>query len=224
MSHELRTPLNAILGFSELLLDAESKRQPERARRYLGNIRKSGQHLLVMVSEILDLSKIEAGRMELDCSALRLADVVDPTISMLEPQATAKNIRLSVSIDEDLDLIADPVRLQQVLLNLLSNAVKFTPEGGEVSLSATADDSEVCITVKDTGSGIAKEDQARIFEKFEQAVNGRDKTAEGTGLGLALTKSLVELHGGAISLESERGAGATFRVRLPRNGVAETAA
>ena len=224
MSHELRTPLNSILGFSELLMDAQSKHQPERATRYLGNIHKSGQHLLVMVSEILDLSKIEAGRMELDRSPLRLADVVEPTMSILEPLAAAKKIQLQVSVEEDLELVADPVRLQQVLLNLLSNAVKFTPERGQVTLTATGDQSAVIITVKDTGAGIAKEHQARIFEKFEQLVNGRDKAAEGTGLGLALTKSLVELHGGVISLESEPGAGATFRVRLPRDGAAKTAA
>ena len=218
MSHELRTPLNSILGFSELLMkSADPALQSERTARYLANIHQSGQHLLDMVSEILDVSKIEAGRMQLDRTPLRLAEVVEPTLLAIESLAAAKGIRVRSSVADDLQLIADPVRLRQVLLNLLSNAVKFTPGEGEVTVTAEADEDMVTISVTDTGVGIAKEDQARIFEKFEQLVNGRDKNAEGTGLGLSLSKSLVELHGGTITLDSELGAGSTFRVHLPRN-------
>jgi signal transduction histidine kinase len=216
MSHELRTPLNAILGFSQLLLRNQVPGETgEREVRYVNNIHSSGTHLLGLVSEILDLAQVEAGRVELNKTTVSLHDLVELTIAGLEPLAAANGLQLRASVGAELEVFADRSRLQQVLLNLLSNAIKFTPPAGVVQVSASATAEEVTISVRDTGCGIAEADQARVFEKFEQVAGGRMRTAEGTGLGLALTKALVELHGGTIDLQSELGKGTTVTVKLP---------
>ena len=217
MSHELRTPLNAILGFSQLLLRNQIPGQTsEREVRYVNNIHTSGTHLLGLVSEILDLAQVEAGRVELHKTTVSLRDLVEHTIAGLEPLTAGNGLQLTANVEAGLEVIADRSRLQQILLNLLSNAIKFTPPAGVVHVSASATAEEVCLSVRDTGCGIAQADQARVFEKFEQVAGGRMRAAEGTGLGLALTKALVELHGGTISLQSELGKGTTVVVKLPR--------
>jgi signal transduction histidine kinase len=216
MSHELRTPLNAILGFSQLLMQKhENGSADEREVRYVSNIHTSGTHLLGLVSEILDLAQIEAGRAELHKTMVMLDNLVEITIAGLEPLAMTNGLHLTASVGAEIELQADYSRLQQILLNVLSNAIKFTPPGGEVRVTAETTAEEVTISVRDTGCGIPKEDQARVFEKFEQVAGGRMRAAEGTGLGLALTKALVELHGGTIGLESEPGKGTTVSVTLP---------
>ncbi|MFI5267230.1 MAG: ATP-binding protein [Chloroflexota bacterium] len=216
MSHELRTPLNAILGFSQLLLRNQVPGETgEREVRYVNNIHTSGTHLLSLVSEILDLAQVEAGRVELHKTTVSVHELVELTIAGLEPLANAKGLQLTTSVSPEIELSADRGRLQQILLNLLSNAIKFTPPAGEVDVSASRTTEEVTLSVRDTGCGIAEEDLARVFEKFEQVGGGRMRGVEGTGLGLAVTKALVELHGGTIGLQSELGKGTTVIVRLP---------
>jgi signal transduction histidine kinase len=216
MSHELRTPLNAIIGFSEVLIERMFGEVNEKQAEYLKDIHESGRHLLSLINDILDLSKIEAGRMELELSSFDLPGAVSNAMTLVRERAQRHGIQLGLDMDPRLgEFQADERKVKQILLNLLSNAVKFTPDGGRVDVSAKLDTDKVQIAVKDTGVGIAPEDHAAVFEEFKQV--GRDYTrkAEGTGLGLALTKRLVELHGGEISLESTLGKGATFTVKLP---------
>ena len=216
MSHELRTPLNAILGFSQLLLRNQIPGHTgEREVRYVNNIHTSGTHLLGLVSEILDLAQVEAGRVELSKVTFSLHDLVELTIAGLEPLAVSKGLQVTASVGSELEVFADRSRLKQILLNLLSNAIKFTPAAGVVQVSASATAADVTLSVRDTGCGIAEADQVRVFEKFEQVAGGRMRAAGGTGLGLALTKALVELHGGTIDLQSELGIGTTVTVKLP---------
>ncbi|EWT02635.1 histidine kinase [Intrasporangium oryzae NRRL B-24470] len=216
MSHELRTPLNAVIGFSEVLLERMFGELNERQEDYLQDIHAAGRHLLALLGDILDLSKIEAGRMELDVTSFPIADVLDQTIALVRERATLHGIRLTLDADESLGLVdADELRLKQVLLNLLSNAVKFTPDGGRVEVHATREDDSLVITVSDTGVGIEADDQVRIFDSFQQG--GRSaSTAEGTGLGLTLTKRIVELHGGRMWLVSTPGEGSTFGLSIPQ--------
>jgi signal transduction histidine kinase len=221
MSHELRTPLNSILGFSDVLGSAENLN--DRQKKYLSNIRTSGQHLLALINDILDLAKIEAGKMEVHPVDLSVRDLVERVAASMLPLAERKNIDLQWDVDPRVPvLFQDAGKLQQVLNNLVSNAVKFTPEGGRIRVRALpADEDHLDIIVADTGIGIPLEDQAKIFDKFRQGRNvaGRHDTLsrdfEGTGLGLSIVKELCKLLGGEVSVESEFGKGSTFTVRLP---------
>jgi signal transduction histidine kinase len=216
MSHELRTPLNAILGFSEVLAERMFGEVNEKQAEYLQDILSSGRHLLSLINDILDLAKVEAGRLELELGRFHLPTALDNALTLVQERATRHGIRLTQTVDQRVgDIVADERKVKQILLNLLSNAVKFTPEGGRVGVTVTAADGVVTIAVSDTGVGIAPEDQAAIFEEFRQV--GRDDTRkqEGTGLGLTLAKKFVELHGGRIGVESQVGQGSTFTFTLP---------
>ncbi len=222
MSHELRTPLNSIIGFSEVLDSIKSL--DDKQRRYVQNIQKSGRMLLDMINDILDLAKIESGKMELRLADFRIEGVIQAQCDFFRPQTERKNIDLDIEIEPDLpDMFQDQAKVQQMLSNLLSNAIKFTPEGGRINVRAKRDPEggELLLTVSDTGVGIAEEDQAAIFEKFRQGTavmaQGDAITREysGTGLGLSIVKELCKLLGGEVSLESELGRGSTFSVHLP---------
>ncbi len=216
MSHELRTPLNAIIGFSEVLAERLFGEMNDKQAEYVRDINESGQHLLSLINDILDLSKIEAGRLELDPSDFDLATAVDNTLSLVRERAHRRGIALHCTVDPKLTTIrADERKVKQVLLNLLSNALKFTPEGGAIEVRATAYDDRTEIAVSDTGVGIAPEDQEAVFEEFRQ-VGAKAKKIEGTGLGLAISRKFIELHGGRIWVTSQVGAGSTFTFTLPR--------
>jgi len=215
MSHELRTPLNAIIGFSEVLTERMFGELNEKQDEYLKDIYASGQHLLSLINDILDLSKIEAGRMELEVTDFDLPNAIDNALILVRERTTRRGITLGHSVDERLGSIrGDERKVKQVLLNLLSNALKFTPEGGRIDVRAVPHDGVAEIAVADTGVGIAPEDQEAVFEEFRQ-VGTADKKVEGTGLGLALSRKFIELHGGRIWVESEPGKGSTFRFTLP---------
>ena len=216
MSHELRTPLNAIIGFSEVLRERMFGELNDKQADYLKDIHESGQHLLSLINDILDLSKIEAGRMELELSNFHLPTAISNALVLVRERAMRHGVQLHSEIDPRLaEFQADERKVKQVLLNLLSNAVKFTPEGGRVDVSAKLDTDCVEIAVRDTGAGIAPEDQASLFEEFKQVGRDSARKAEGTGLGLALTKRFVELHGGKIRVDSAPGKGSTFAFTLP---------
>jgi GAF domain-containing protein len=216
MSHELRTPLNAIIGFSEVLGERMFGELNEKQAEYTEDILSSGRHLLSLINEILDLSKVEAGRMELELATFDLPLAIDNARTFVRERATKHGINLDVTVDERLgDFVGDERKIKQVLLNLLSNAVKFTPEGGRIGIKARQADGSVEISVSDTGIGIAPEDQAKIFEEFRQVGSDYAHKVEGTGLGLTLAKKFVELHGGKIWVESEVGKGSTFSFILP---------
>jgi signal transduction histidine kinase len=217
MSHELRTPLNAIIGFSEVLLEELFGALNPKQRDYLTDIRGSGTHQLSLINDILDLSKVEAGRLELELAPVSVAEAISAGITLVRERAANHGISLDSEVAPDLPLIrADGRKLKQVMLNLLTNAVKFTPAGGRVVARAAACDGEIVISVSDTGVGIEVADQERIFAEFEQTRHGK-AAEEGTGLGLTLCKKLVELHGGRIWVESESGVGSTFTFTLPMN-------
>jgi signal transduction histidine kinase/DNA-binding response OmpR family regulator len=217
MSHELRTPLNAVIGFSDVLLERMFGELNAKQDEYLRDIRGSGRHLLALLNDILDLSKVEAGRMELELAPVAVADVVEHGVTMLRERAASKGISLEHEVDADVGVVlADELRLKQVLLNLLTNAVKFTPDGGAVTVRARAAGDEFHVEVADTGIGIPEADRERIFEAFNQGDRRARSSAEGTGLGLTLTKRIVELHGGRMWLRaSEPGPGSTFGFALP---------
>jgi two-component system, NtrC family, sensor kinase len=215
MSHELRTPLNAIIGFSEVLAERMFGEINDKQAEYLSDILDSGRHLLSLINDILDLSKIEAGRMELNLSDFDLPTAVDNTLMLMRERAHRREIALECTVDEGLVTIrADERKVKQVLLNLLSNALKFTLEGGRIDVRASMCDAKVVISVTDTGVGIAPEDQATVFEEFRQ-VGAASKKVEGTGLGLAISRKFVELHGGRMWVESEVGKGSTFAFTVP---------
>ena len=215
MSHELRTPLNAVIGFSEVLLERMFGEINERQEEYLRDIWNSGKHLLELLNDILDLSKVEAGHMQLEPSEFVLADALEYGLSLVRERAARHAIDLELLVDSNVaTIVADELRIKQVVLNLLSNAVKFTPDGGRVSVRAGSHDDEVTVTVTDNGVGVERSDQARIFESFQQGGRAAPKT-EGTGLGLTLSKRIVELHGGRIWVESEVGVGSTFGFTVP---------
>jgi signal transduction histidine kinase len=215
MSHELRTPLNAVIGFSEVLQDRLFGELNDKQAEYVADIHTSGRHLLALINDILDLSKIEAGRMELQLNSFALADVLQSSVDLMRERATRNGISLRLEVDPSAGAIeADERKLKQVLFNLLSNAVKFTARGGHVNVTARSNGDEVIVSVHDDGVGIAPEDQARIFEEFEQV--GTAQRQEGTGLGLALSRRFVELHGGRLWVESAPGQGSTFTFNLPR--------
>jgi signal transduction histidine kinase len=216
MSHELRTPLNAIIGFSEVLGERMFGELNEKQAEYTEDILSSGRHLLSLINEILDLSKVEAGRMELELATFDLPLAIDNARTFVRERATKHGINLDVTVDERLgDFVGDERKIKQILLNLLSNAVKFTPEGGRIGINARQADGSVEISVSDTGIGIAPEDQPKIFEEFRQVGSDYAHKTEGTGLGLTLAKKFVELHGGKIWVESEVGKGSTFTFTLP---------
>jgi signal transduction histidine kinase len=221
MSHELRTPLNAIIGFSEVLHERMFGELNEKQAEYLQDILTSGRHLLSLINDILDLSKVEAGRMELELATFDLPAAVDNAVTLVRERAARHGITLDLYMDPAVGVvIADERKVKQILLNLLSNAVKFTQDGGRVSVTASTVDGtvdppgDIEIAVTDTGVGIAPEDQVTIFQEFRQVGSGAQRQ-EGTGLGLTLTKKFVELHGGRIWVTSEVGKGSTFRFTIP---------
>jgi signal transduction histidine kinase len=214
MSHELRTPLNAIIGFSEVLQEQMFGELNERQLAYVNDVLEAGRHLLSLINDVLDLAKIEAGRMELELSEVAIPEVLRSAVSMHSERASRGGIELALSSEpEEIVVTADERRVRQIVFNLLSNAVKFTPSGGRIDITAQADDGQLEVAVADTGPGIPPEDIESIFQEFEQAADG--KKAEGTGLGLPLSRKLVELHGGHLWAESQPGHGSTFRFTLP---------
>jgi signal transduction histidine kinase len=214
MSHELRTPLNAIIGFSEVLHEKMFGELNERQLAYVEDVLEAGKHLLSLINDVLDLAKIEAGKMELELSRVSIPEVLHNAVSMHSDRASRGEVELSLTTEpKEITISADGRRVRQIVFNLVSNAVKFTPAQGRVEVSARLDDSRVEIAVADTGPGIAPEELETIFEEFKQATNG--KRDEGTGLGLPLSRRLVELHGGRLWAESEIGRGSTFRFTLP---------
>jgi signal transduction histidine kinase len=225
MSHELRTPLNAIIGFSEVLSEQMFGEVNEKQLEYLKDIHSSGHHLLSLINDILDLSKIEAGRMELELSGFDLQLLLENTLTLVRERATRHGLTLTLDVDDGIDeWVADQRKVKQVVINLLSNAVKFTPPGGSVTLRARrvgqangADAVEVAVI--DTGVGIAPAEQSLVFEEFRQASGDYLRKSEGTGLGLSLAKRFVELHGGAMRVESEVGKGSTFAFILPQRSL-----
>jgi signal transduction histidine kinase/CheY-like chemotaxis protein len=219
MSHELRTPLNAIIGFSEVLLERMFGELNERQDDYLRDIWSSGKHLLELLNDILDLSKIEAGQMVLNRSEFAVRECLEYCLSMVRERALKQRILLSLEVNPEVALLdADRLRFRQVVLNLLSNAVKFTPDGGRVDVRASIRDQDLVVEVADTGPGVAAEDRQRIFDAFQQGAQHPEQT-EGTGLGLTLSKRILELHGGRIWVESEAGNGSTFGFALPTGSV-----
>jgi signal transduction histidine kinase/DNA-binding response OmpR family regulator len=224
MSHELRTPLNAVIGFSEVLLERMFGDLNDRQEEYLRDILSSGRHLLELLNDILDLSKVEAGRMDIQRSTFPVQETLEYGLSMVRERALRHEITLSLDVAPEVDLIeADELRIKQVMLNLLSNAVKFTPDGGEVVVRARVDGPELVVTVSDTGIGIAPDDRERIFDSFQQAGRGVQQQ-EGTGLGLTLSKRILELLGGRMWLETEVGVGSTFGFAIPLGTTAEPSA
>jgi signal transduction histidine kinase len=214
MSHELRTPLNAIIGFSDVLHEQMFGELNERQLAYVDDIREAGRHQLSLINELLDLAKIEAGRMELELAQVAIPDVLRAAVSMHAERASRGGIELSLRTDpKEIVVIADELRVRQVVFNLLSNSVKFTPPQGRIDVSARLEGGNVEVAVADTGQGLSAEDLETIFEEFGQTTEG--KQAEGTGLGLPLSRKLVELHGGRLWAESEPGHGSIFRFTLP---------
>ena len=216
VSHELRTPLNSIIGFSELLKEQLVGPLNEKQLHYVQNILQSAEHLLSIINDILDLSKVEAGMMEVKPEVISLKDLIESSLTMVGERAAKHRISLSMEIGEGIGTVrTDPTRLKQILFNLLSNAVKFTPDGGSVSVKARKLDGEIQISVSDTGIGIPKEKMEEIFEPFVQLDGSLSRRYEGTGLGLALTRRLVELLGGRIWVESQLGKGSAFHFTIP---------
>ena len=216
MSHELRTPLNAVIGFSEVLLERMFGEVNAKQEDYLKDILSSGRHLLSLINDILDLSKVEAGRMELEPSRFEVAAAVHNAMTLVRERAQRHGIALGAELAPDLgEVVADERKFKQILLNLLTNAVKFTPDGGRVDVSARRGADALEVAVRDTGIGIAREDQQAVFEEFRQVGRHYTNKQEGTGLGLALTRRFVELHGGAVRLESVPGKGSTFTFTIP---------
>jgi signal transduction histidine kinase len=223
MSHELRTPLNAIIGFSEVLIERMFGELNEKQDEYLRDIFSSGRHLLSLINDILDLSKIEAGKMELELGRFDLPAALENALTLVKGRAGTHGIALGLDVDRRLsEVVGDERKIKQVLVNLLSNAVKFTPEGGRVEVRAAPADGGVEIAVSDTGIGIAPEDQEAVFEEFRQVGTDYARKREGTGLGLALTKRIIELHGGRIWVKSEVGKGSTFTFSLPERSWPES--
>jgi signal transduction histidine kinase len=216
MSHELRTPLNVIMGFSELMLDEVPGKINEEQRQCLGDMLTSSRHLLGLINEVLDLSKVEAGKVELRLKNIALSELLESVTSAMTAVISQRRQSLDVDLDEELPLLyADEARLRQVFFNLLSNASKFTPDGGKIKIKASRKDNFCQLTVSDNGIGIKKEELKQIFEPFYQADNLMTRERRGTGLGLTLVKEIVEMHGGQIWVENEYGKGSNFIFTLP---------
>jgi signal transduction histidine kinase len=215
MSHELRTPLNAILGYTELLVDGTYGDLPEAANGVLGRVERSGRHLLSLINDVLDISKIEAGQLNLALGTYTMKDVVQTVAVSVEALIRDKGLTLPVNVPDDLpDGFGDHRRLTQVVLNLVGNAIKFTDEG-QVAIDVHVEHSNFVVAVSDTGPGIAPEEQKRIFEEFQQVENTVTRKKGGTGLGLAISKRIVEMHGGQLAVESAVGKGSTFTFVVP---------
>jgi signal transduction histidine kinase len=215
MSHELRTPLNAILGYSELVLDDIYGAVPEKARAALERVQSNGKHLLGLINDVLDLAKIEAGKLTLSLADYAMDEVVASVVAAVEALAAEKHLALTVDVPSDLPIgHGDEQRIRQVLLNLVSNAIKFT-DAGEVTITARVGDGAFQVAVSDTGPGISAEDQAKLFQEFQQADSSSTRTKGGTGLGLAISRRFIDLHGGRIRVESAPGHGSTFTFELP---------
>jgi signal transduction histidine kinase len=215
MSHELRTPLNAILGYAELIMDGLYGETPGKMRDVLDRIQKNGKHLLGLINDVLDLSKIEAGQLSLALTDYSLKDVVQSVFSAVEPLASEKRLAFTIDVPPKLPQgHGDERRITQVLLNLVGNAIKFT-DAGEVAINAAAQNGSFTVAVRDTGPGISQSDQGKIFEEFQQADNSTTKAKGGTGLGLAIARRIMEMHGGKLWVESEIGQGSTFTFSLP---------
>jgi signal transduction histidine kinase len=215
MSHELRTPLNAILGYTELILDGIYGETPEKAQAVLKRVESNGKHLLGLINDVLDLSKIEAGQLKLSLAEYSIKDVVYNVVSGVEPLATKKKLDFKVDVRPDIPLgRGDEQKLTQVLLNLTGNAIKFT-DVGEVAITVTAANGSYTVAIHDTGPGISTADQDKLFQQFQQADNSITKSKGGTGLGLAISKRIIEMHGGRIWVESRPGQGSTFSLTLP---------
>ena len=215
VSHELRTPLHSITGFTDLLAEQVAGKLSEKQSHYLERISRSARHLLSLINDLLDLSRIEAGHLEIRQEYFPALEALVEVLETIMPQAAAKHIAITHTLAPDLALVADRTRFKQMLFNLLSNAVKFTPEGGRVEIGAEASEHFIDISVRDNGIGIPKDEQKAIFDEFYQAGATTRGVREGTGLGLAITRRLVEGHGGTISVESEPGKGSCFTIRLP---------
>lgn len=216
MSHELRTPLNSIIGFSDILLENIAGPINEKQEKYILNIQNSGKHLLNLINDILDLSKVEAGKTEVHYEVFNVREIVTDVVTIVKPLAQKKNIELKVDIAEGISTLnADKTKFKQILYNLLSNAIKFTGEKGEVNLSATRIDNLLKIDVTDTGIGIAREDIGKLFQPFRQIESNPSRNYQGTGLGLVLVKNFVELHAGNIQVKSEKEVGTTFSFSIP---------
>ena len=216
MSHELRTPLNAVIGFSEVLQQGMVGELNEKQSEYINYVHTSGSHLLSLINDILDLSKVEAGRMELDVTRFSVAVAIDNALTLVRERATRHGLTLENTLDPAVgEIDADERKFKQILLNLLSNAVKFTPEGGQITVAARTVNDMVEVSVTDSGIGIAPEDCEAVFEEFRQVGQDAERKAQGTGLGLALTKKFIELHGGRVWLTSTLGKGSTFFFTLP---------
>jgi len=217
MSHELRTPLNSINGFSEVLFDETFGPLNEKQKKYVNNVLTSGKHLLLLINQILDMAKVEAGKMRLSLSILPMKNLLNEISLLVADMAIKKKLHMSLEIEDDLpDIEADELKVKEVIYNLLSNAVKFTPEGGNIGMRAKKINSEIEIVVWDTGIGIAMENMGKIFEGFFRVDTPYSRVTEGTGLGLPLSRKLVELHGGTLSVESEDlNKGASVRFTLP---------
>jgi two-component system CheB/CheR fusion protein len=216
MSHELRTPLNSIIGFSEVLHDQAFGPLNPKQTKYVDNVLTSGQHLLSLINDILDLSKVEAGKMTVEARSFVVRPMLENALILVKERAMKRGLMLSLEAPDDLTVSADERMLKQILFNLLSNAVKFTEPGGRIAVTAERAGDDLRVSVADTGIGIKPEDQARLFTEFEQLDSGYDRMHQGTGLGLAITRKFVELHGGRIWAESEgEGKGSTFRFTLP---------
>jgi signal transduction histidine kinase len=215
VSHELRTPLNGIIGFSELMYDAKLGPVSEDHKDVLSDILNSARHLLQLINDILDLSKVEAGKMEFHPESARIDTLVYEVRDVVRPLAEKKRLKLGISVPSDLVAVVDPARFKQVLYNYLSNAVKFTPESGRVELRIRREeDSSFRVEVEDTGVGISPEEIAKLFQEFQQLPNSR-KAEQGTGLGLALTRHIVEAQGGSVSVRSVKGSGSVFAAVFP---------
>jgi len=219
MSHELRTPLNAIIGFSDLLVLGRVATMPAKCQEFGRHIAASGRHLLQLINDVLDLSKIEAGKFEFRPMQVNLPVLVDGIVAILEPMASNSGLRMHAEVDPGLtDLVLDPMRLKQVLYNFISNAIKFTPSGGQVTVRALPEGLDCFrIEVEDTGIGVAAEDQPGLFVMFHQLDSSIGRKYEGTGLGLALTRKLVEMQGGSVGMRSTLGVGSVFYMVLKRH-------
>lgn len=222
MSHELRTPLNSVIGFSEVLIDGFFGELNDDQREYIADIHQSGRHLLDLINDILDISKIEAGRMELSLETFEVSDAIGRVVTMVTAQAHKKKIRLDVEVPEELEVIADEGRFKQIALNLLSNAIKFTTEGGTVEVRGYLEDDTLRLSVRDTGIGIPPQYLPTIFDKFQQVEAGYRRNYGGTGLGLAIVKEFMELHGGRVWAESEVGKGSCFTLVFPHECIGGT--
>ena len=216
MSHELRTPLNAILGFSEMLATEMAGALNDIQKEYLNDVYESGNHLLLLINDILDLSKVESGNMELDLSKVEIGSLIERCLVFFKEKALKKNLTITTDIKGDIDdFLADELKLKQVLINLIGNAVKFTDDNGKITVHTQKSDKNLQITVEDSGIGIDKKDMNKLFEPFQQLENVYTKKVQGTGLGLALSKSLIEMHGGTLSVESILGEGSSFTITIP---------